>query len=232
MNTDWNNLNSPAASGRIDPITGLPVDVIIQPNISQPSLSGSTTARRSNTATAVMDSQLEPTLDAEFPSVHSRPLHSGSTETFLREETINVVSDLQRINLDSSAGWRTASGHIEDASLKSHFEQIARQRDQFAAELANLLMSAGKTPIESGSVAGTLHRWWLTVRSAVGVSNIYPVLAEAERGEDSIKEHYEKALREPLSASVSDLIAQQYAKVKRIHDEVRDLRDVYANKKS
>ena len=168
----------------------------------------------------VLDSPLE----TETVNVTNR------SDTFLRDETIGIISDLQKINIDSAAGWRTAAEHIQEASLKTHFEQLARQRDEFATELGNLLRSAGKEPLSSGSAMGTAHRWWLSIRSAIGMSNIYPVLDEAVRGEDTIKDQYEKALREPMSAIVSDLVAQQYTRVKRIHDEIRDLRDLYAPK--
>ncbi len=55
----------------------------------------------------------------------------------------------------------------------------------------------------------------------------YSVLAEAERGEDTIRASYESILRDNPTGAMADVLQRQYLAVKRQHDKVRDLRDVY-----
>lgn len=49
-------------------------------------------------------------------------------------------------------------------------------------------------------------------------------MAEAERGEDSAKAAYERALQATLPADVRALVERQFAGVKDAHDRMRDLK--------
>ncbi len=53
---------------------------------------------------------------------------------------------------------------------------------------------------------------------------MYAVVAEAERGEDVIKQAYENAGRD-LAGNVLGIINDQFSVIKQTHDAVRDLRD-------
>jgi uncharacterized protein (TIGR02284 family) len=57
------------------------------------------------------------------------------------------------------------------------------------------------------------------------------VLVEAEFGEDHIKEAYEEALTRTGDSAINALLQKQYVRVKAGHDRIRDLRDMYANRK-
>jgi uncharacterized protein (TIGR02284 family) len=65
----------------------------------------------------------------------------------------------------------------------------------------------------------------MAVREAFSSNNEYTVLAEAERGEDTIKQAYEAALRDHPGTAMNDVLQRQYLQVKHAHDRVRDLRD-------
>ncbi|HZW08032.1 MAG TPA: PA2169 family four-helix-bundle protein, partial [Phycisphaerales bacterium] len=82
----------------------------------------------------------------------------------------------------------------------------------------------------SGTAAGSLHRWWLGVRASVGAVNTRAVLEEAERGEDAIKHGYEEALREGSLGGITRVIGDQSVQVKRVHDEIRMLRDQWRSR--
>ena len=84
-----------------------------------------------------------------------------------------------------------------------------------------------QNPAQSGSVTGTMHRWWLDIKSKVTGGGIYSVLAEAERGEDSIKNEYESALKDVQDAGVIGIVERQYNNVREGHDRVKALRDSY-----
>ncbi|MCA9300088.1 MAG: PA2169 family four-helix-bundle protein, partial [Phycisphaerales bacterium] len=60
---------------------------------------------------------------------------------------------------------------------------------------------------------------------AVQADEELAVLAEAERGEDVIKEKYEDVMRRAAGSAVNSLLLDQYASVKEDHDTIRDMRD-------
>ena len=83
---------------------------------------------------------------------------------------------------------------------------------------------------DDGSVAAKLHRVWINIRGKLNGGDAHAILAEAERGEDHIKEAYEDVLTETAGSAMNDVLTAQYAKVKEGHDKIRDLRDSYAKK--
>lgn len=150
------------------------------------------------------------------------------TASHLRDETIECLQDLIQINIDSSRGYRAAADEIENPRIASLFRECATERQAFSEELKRYVQMNAVEPKDSGSIQGTLHRWWLEIRGTVQGGDEHAVLAEAERGEDAIKHRYEDAMRQIAGSPVGNVLMQQYESVKRRHDQVRDMRDARA----
>lgn len=147
------------------------------------------------------------------------------TKTTLSEETIAKLQELIQINIDSRDGFRSAAEKTEDLSIRSFFEKMVDERTAQANELARYVSFNGEEPDRSGSFAAGVHRTWMAIRDGLAGDDDYPVLAEAERGEDRIKEAYEDALKCECGSAMNDILMAQYAAVKAAHDRIRDLRD-------
>jgi uncharacterized protein (TIGR02284 family) len=150
---------------------------------------------------------------------------SIETQQVLTPNMISQLQELIQINIDSRDGFRHASEVTDDLTLQSAFEQIAIDRDAQADELARFVAWSGEYPRRDGSIAAAVHRAWMTIRESLSTDDRFAVLCEAERGEDSIKAAYEKALESFASTAVSDVLLRQYAAVNFSHDRIRDLRD-------
>lgn len=147
------------------------------------------------------------------------------TTTTLNTQTIEHLQDLVRINRDSAEGFRKAAELIQDLKLTELFLQIAGQREAFARELRGYVELNDEDGDISTSWEGMFHRWWLDVRALLSSGNDHAVLAEAERGEDKIKEMYEDVLKDTAGSPLNDVLMRQYAEVKVWHDAIRDMRD-------
>jgi uncharacterized protein (TIGR02284 family) len=150
---------------------------------------------------------------------------SIETQQVLTPKMISQLQELIQVNIDSRDGFRHASEVTDDLTLQSAFEQIAIDRDAQADELARFVAWSGEYPRRDGSIAAAVHRARMTIRESLSTDDRFAVLCEAERGEDSIKAAYEKALESFASTTVSDVLLRQYAAVKFSHDRIRDLRD-------
>lgn len=150
------------------------------------------------------------------------------TVSTLRDETISGIQDLIEINIDSSKGFNDAAEKVENKDIANLFRQCATERDQFAGQLKSLIEINGEEPKDSGTLKGTAHRWWLNLRGMVQSGDEHALLAEAERGEDSIKARYEDTLKDTAGSAVNDVLLEQYASVKARHDQIRDMRDARA----
>jgi uncharacterized protein (TIGR02284 family) len=154
-------------------------------------------------------------------------MHNRNTTT-LTDDTIDHLQDLIKINIDSCQGLQQSAETIESDSIAGVFRQIARERQNHVHRLRSIVSMTDTEAEDSGSIKGSIHRWWLTARGALNGGDDHVVLIEAERGEDAIKSCYEDAIKNVTEPTVRQVLTDQYAEVKRGHDTVRDLRDMVA----
>lgn len=150
------------------------------------------------------------------------------TVSNLNKDTIKGIQDLIEINIDSSKGFKEAAEKVENPEIATLFRQCGQERNQYAGQLKDIVRVNGEDPEKSGSMSGTLHRWWLDIRGTVTGGNEHTVLADAERGEDAIKHRYEEVLKDTSGSAVNDVLQKQYTGVKSRHDQIRDMRDARA----
>ncbi|MCC8410791.1 PA2169 family four-helix-bundle protein [Mucilaginibacter sp. UR6-1] len=140
-----------------------------------------------------------------------------------------VLNELIEINNDRIAGFEKAIADINDENidLKALFQRYSAQSRENSQELSALVGAEGAAVETGNSVAGTLHRAWIDVKSLFGGSTRESILSEAERGEDAIKRAYSDALADiDLTGDARELVGRQQIGINAAHDEVRALRDI------
>lgn len=141
-------------------------------------------------------------------------------------EIAPVLKSLIETCKDGQEGFRTAAEGIEnDPRLKSFLSSCSEQRARFVGELENELRKLGDYSTESSSLAGTLHRGWINLKSALTTRDAHAVLTECERGEDSALKQYQEALNAGLPALLDAIVARQRQEIVVTHSAVRDARD-------
>ena len=148
-----------------------------------------------------------------------------------KKEIISTLNSLIETLKDGQDGFQQAAGGVDDPQLKTLFNSLSLQRSKFAGELQKEVISQGEPePEDASSVAGSMHRAWMNVKSAVTNRDRHAILAECERGEDSAVAEYEKAMEADLPAPVKEIVSRQSTEVKSAHDRIRGLRDAAAQK--
>lgn len=147
-----------------------------------------------------------------------------STDEKISKDLIQTCKD-GREGFAKAADKFTESGRTD---IAERFREFSTQRDRFATELTELAAAYRDDADTSGSVAGKVHRGWMTLKDALSGSDAEAVLDVAEQGEDHAKSEYQKALDADISAGLRAVVARQYTEVQQTHDIVRDLRDAYA----
>ena len=79
-------------------------------------------------------------------------------------------------------------------------------------------------PDRKGSVGGALHRAWADLKANLGGGD-QAILNSVEQGEDTAKQAYEKAIREPLPSNISAVVRQQAQSIYAAHDQAKRFRD-------
>jgi uncharacterized protein (TIGR02284 family) len=140
-------------------------------------------------------------------------------------DVISTLNTLIETCRDGEEGFREAAQNIKDGSIKTVFNEIGRERAQFADELAREVQRLGGTAETGGSAAGAMHRGWMNVKEAVAGRDDTSIVAEAERGEDVAVATYRTALEKPLPPDVESIVKRQYSHVQDAHDRVRALEE-------
>ncbi|HSS98676.1 MAG TPA: PA2169 family four-helix-bundle protein [Terriglobales bacterium] len=142
-----------------------------------------------------------------------------------QNNAISVVENLIETCRDGEKGYQDAASHVKRTDLKTFFTEQGSQRARFADELQLELSKLGKPEKkESGSVGGAMHRAWIDTKVAMGGGD-KTILESVEKGEDTAKESYQKAMNGALPGNVLEIVRRQASSVMNAHDRVRDLRD-------
>ena len=139
------------------------------------------------------------------------------------DDVISTLNNLIETAKDGQNGFQTAADGVNNPELKTLFNTYAQQRAQFVTELQAEVRRLGGDPEKSGSVAATLHRGWINIKSTVTGNDEGAVISECERGEDSAVANYREALNSNLPPDVKTLVERQYGQVKEAHDRIRAL---------
>ena len=152
------------------------------------------------------------------------PAYTGDIDN---DDVVDVLNDLLESCRDGEYGFRTSSENADSPDLKVLFMRHSTECGVAARELEAEIRRLGGEPASGGTVAGALHRGWVSVKTALTSQDDKAVLEECERGEDSALAQYRKALKQPLPPAVRVVVERQAQGAQRNHDEVRDLRDRY-----
>ena len=139
------------------------------------------------------------------------------------ETVISTLNNLIETCKDGQDGFQTAADGVKNGDLKTLFHTYAQQRAKFAGELQTEVRSLGGDPEQTGSVAASLHRGWINIKSAVTGEDEGAVISECERGEDAAVSNYKDALEGNLPQNIRSIVERQYTQVKEAHDRIRTL---------
>ena len=139
------------------------------------------------------------------------------------EQVISTLNGLIQTCRDGEEGFRDAAEGVGSVGLKELFREYSRERASFAGELQDEVRRLGGEPLKTGSLAGSLHRGWMGLKTALTGGDEESVIDECERGEDSALAEYRAALGVDLPASVRSIVERQFAEVKKAHDRINSL---------
>lgn len=149
-------------------------------------------------------------------------MNASSTDS---ARVIGVLNDLVETSKDGEYGFEQTAQHVKTPGLRETLAARSRECRRGADELQQCIRQLGGSPDTSGTVAGAMHRGWVSVRAALSTMDDLAMLEECERGEDTAIRRYRDALQEALPDEVRAIVQRQYEGVKRNHDEVKRLRD-------
>jgi uncharacterized protein (TIGR02284 family) len=141
-----------------------------------------------------------------------------------KRDVSSVLNDLIETNKDGYEGFKKAATDAKTPALKTLFAQYASEREANSRELQNIVNGLGENAETSGSIAGGLHRGWISLKEAVSQRTDKAIIDECEAGEDAAMKNYREALTKGLPSDIQAIVEKQFAKVQAAHNRVRDLK--------
>jgi len=121
---------------------------------------------------------------------------------------------------DADRGFTFAAEHVLDSTIRTFFEDLAKERRQYAEALLPHAQRLGGAGDAEGSSLATLHRAWMAVKDHVAHRD-QAMVVEAERGERTALAAYVDALGGMLPPEVRGVVESQQAGIeaglKRLH---------------
>ena len=139
--------------------------------------------------------------------------------------TVSVLNDLIETCKDGANGFRAAAAAVESPAAKALFTSRVPAIESAAAELQAEVRRLGGDAETTGSVAASVHRGWINLKSAVTGKDDAAMITECERGEDVAVKNYEDALEKDLPADVRAVVERQYRGAVQNLERVRALGD-------
>ncbi|WP_267395940.1 PA2169 family four-helix-bundle protein [Sphingomonas sp. GC_Shp_1] len=137
---------------------------------------------------------------------------------------VSKLDDLIVTTIDSIKGYEHSAEHAKDSAFASFFADMAQERRQVVALLQDESRRLGGTPADYGSAAATIHRRVEDLRRVLGGGDT-ALASEVERGEDYLKEEFERTLDDAkMEPATQAVIRDAYQSVLRGHDRARELK--------
>ncbi len=141
------------------------------------------------------------------------------------DDVVNVLNDLVECCRDGEYSFSLCAEHAQSPDIRQRLSERAGECRSAARDLMDHIRQLGGAVDDGGSMMGSMHRGWVSVKGTLVGYSDRAMLTEAERGEDAALGRYRKALKENLPPEVRALVQRQAEGVQRNHDEIKRWRD-------
>lgn len=139
----------------------------------------------------------------------------------------DVIKDLVQTLEDGRKGFADAADKLADdgrANLAETFRGYSRQRAEFAQQLRAAAAEARSDFDEDGSIAGALHRGWISLKDALTGDDVDAIINAAITGEEHAVDEFEDALADDdLPTTLSSTVSRQAENIRQVRDRLRQL---------
>lgn len=143
------------------------------------------------------------------------------------EKLVGSLQELLQKNYDAEKGFKQVMQKAESPQLKNWLQKKAVERSGFANEIDQELRTLNAKPRDEGSFAGSAHRVWIDVKTALSSDKDESILEECIRGEKASADEYKDQLESAyVTGSAKTVLTQQRAKVQQTLSAVKRLEDL------
>jgi len=124
-------------------------------------------------------------------------------------DIVETLNDLIACCRDSEEGFGKAAKGCHSEALRNRLIGIARQRADFAGELAGHVRKLNGAPASTGHQSGVQHEGWRQLEESIRPKDDGVFVAQCIQGEENTLRHYETALTRDLPVMVRPVVDRQ-----------------------
>ena len=148
-----------------------------------------------------------------------------ATRSSNQAENTATLNTLIATLIDSVEGYEKSASDTACPQYAKLFTARAQERQGAVAQLQTAAVALGETPKDNGSLMGSIHRAFLSLREVVSAQDDAAIIAEIAHGESYLKDKFETALdSDTLDPGPRQAVTAAWASVKAGHDEMAQLR--------
>jgi uncharacterized protein (TIGR02284 family) len=154
----------------------------------------------------------------------SKRSNKSDSQAATSGQTATTVQELLHFVNDRIAGYERAVAESKDLELRTYYQQLVSQSQQFAANLNKHLQREGASPETGTTLKGKLYRAWMDTKAAVTGSDEKAILGSNIYGEEWAIKAYQDALRDhSLSGTIRQAVQHQYDTAQRTYKRLKQL---------
>lgn len=147
----------------------------------------------------------------------------------ISEALSNKLNSLLTTLYDGEKGYQEAADNVNNETLKSRFTTLSKQRYDFGHEIKEIMTRFGVKPDKGTSTIADIHRFWMSLRTAISNQDEEVILNECVRGESSAVETYEDILSDlNLHGEIKQILENQLVKIRQAKKEMNELKEAFA----
>jgi uncharacterized protein (TIGR02284 family) len=139
------------------------------------------------------------------------------------------LQNLLSIANDSIAVYKKAANDAKGPEFTALFNDYLIERSEDAKELQLAIITTGGDPDQSGSILGTLNRYWIDIKTTMGSDEERVLLEASESHDKSAIAEYDAVLQSPdLTPELRVLLQEQRAGIEKALTRAEQLGRVYS----
>ena len=142
-----------------------------------------------------------------------------------QDENTATLNTLIATLIDSVEGYEKSAAEVDNQRYAELFAARAQERQAAVTQLQTAVAALGGKPEDDGSLMGSIHRAFLSLRKAVSSRDDAAIIAEIAHGEYYLMDKFETALDSAtLDPAPREAVKAAWASVKAGHDEMSQLK--------
>ena len=146
------------------------------------------------------------------------------------DENTATLNTLIATLIDSIEGYQKSAKDVDSPRYAKLFTARAQERQGAVERLQAAVAALGGKPEDDGSLLGSIHRAFLSLREVVSTRDDAAIVAEIKHGEHYLMDKFETALdSDTLDPAPREAVKAAWASIKAGHDEMWQLKHAEQN---